>query len=149
MKIDPPGMQAVERQWAQDGGRIVDADEVDVLQLAVHVDVRVGDGQVVGGRQALLFRAVLGIGLHVLAEDVAGDGGDDLVGGDRAEAADRMAAHREAAAGPQIRVFGPLEGQRMIDADAEEIWPVVLIMLWNAAMMSPGRTSRLPRPAAP
>ena len=73
-------------------------------------DVRVGDGQVVGGRQALLLRAVLGIGLHVLAEDVAGDGGDDLVGRDRAEAADRVAAHREAARRPQVGVLRPLAG---------------------------------------
>ena len=77
-----------------------------MLELAVRVDVRVGDRQVIRRRQALLFRAVLGIGLHVLAEDVAGDGGDDLVGGHRAETADRMPAHREAAGRPQIGILG-------------------------------------------
>ena len=101
-----PFDESLERCRAEDGGRIVDADQVHLLQLAMNVDVRVGDGQVVGGRQALLLGAVLGIGLHVLAEDVAGDGGDDLVGGDGAEAADRMAAHREAAVGPQVGVLG-------------------------------------------
>ncbi len=121
-----------------------------MFQFAVHVDVRVGDGQIIGRRQALLLRAVLGIGLHVLAEDVAGDGGDDLVGRHRAEAADRMAAHREAAAWPQVGIFvADLQGQGMVDAEAEEVLAVVLIMLSKAAIRSPGRTSRLPRPAAP
>jgi len=41
-----------------------------------------------------------------------------------------------------------LQRQGVIDADAEEMLAVGLIMLLTAAMMSPGRTSRLPRPAA-
>ena len=121
-----------------------------MLELAVRVDVRVGDRQVVGGRQALLFGAVLGIGLHVLAEHLAGDGGDDLVRRHRAEAADRVPAHREAAVGPQIGVFSAiLQGQGVIDADAEEILRRRGSCCRTMAMMSPGRTSRLPRPAAP
>ena len=121
----PPGDQSLERSGAEDRRRVVDADQVDVLELAVGEDVGVGDRQVVGRRQALLLRAVLGIGLHVLAEDVAGDGGDDLVGGDRAEAADRVAAHREAARRPEVGVLGGLQRQGMVDADAEVVRAVV------------------------
>ena len=76
----PARHQALERQRAEDGRRVVDAQQLDVLQLRVHVDVRLGDGQVVGRRQALLLGAVLRVRLHVLAEHVAGDGRDDLVG---------------------------------------------------------------------
>ena len=142
------GQQALERRRAEDRGRIVDAQQIDVLQLAVHVDVRVGDRQVIGGRQALLLRAVLGIRLHVLAEDVAGDGGDDLVGRHRAEAADRVAAHREAAraaAGRGPRCTFSASGWSM---PTQKKSGPSSIMLWKAAMMSPGRTSRLPSPAA-
>src|SRR5208283_1657646 len=119
------GYQALERLSAEDGGRIVDADEIDMLQLAVDVDMRVGNGQVVGGRQALLLRAVLRIRLHVLAEDVAGNGGDDLVRRHGAEAADRVAAHREAAAGTEVRILGHFQRQGMVDADAEEVLAVL------------------------
>ena len=42
-----------------------------------------------------------------------------------------------------------LQRQRVVDADAEEVAGRRAIMLSKAAMMSPGRTSRLPRPAAP
>src|SRR5205807_1764779 len=107
------GYQAAERAGAQDGGRIVDTQQIDMLQLAVHIDVRVGNRQVVGRRQALLLGAVLRIRLHVLAEDVAGDGGDDLVRRHRAESADRVAAHREAALGTQVGVFRRLQRQRV------------------------------------
>src|SRR5262249_17028368 len=69
---------------------------------------------------------VFRVRLHVFAEDVAGDGGDDLVGRDRAEAADRVAAHREAAHGPQVWVLGLPQRQRVIDADAEEVLAVRL-----------------------
>ena len=65
----------------------------------------VGDGQVIGRGQALLLRAVFRIGLHVEVEQFADERGDDLVGRDRAEAADGMAAHREGALGTQIGVF--------------------------------------------
>src|SRR5439155_19093841 len=118
-------LQPFQRERVQHGRRVVDAQEVDVLQLAVHQDVRIADGEVVGGGQALLLGAVLGIGLHVLAEDVAGDGGDDLVGGDGAEATDRVAAHREAAGRPQVGIFGPLQGQGVVDAQAEEVLAIV------------------------
>src|SRR5207302_8514401 len=118
------GRQAFEGKRVHDSGRIVDAQEIVVFQLAVHVDVRVADGQVIGRRQALLFGAVLRIGLHVLAEDIAGDGGDDLVGGDAAEAADRVAAHRETALGPQVGVFRFFQSQGVIDAHAEEVLAV-------------------------
>ncbi len=146
MKIAPPAT----RPFSVSGLRIAVGSlmhsRLDRLQLAVHVDVRVGDGQVIGRRQALLLGAVLRIGLHVLAEDVAGDGGDDLVGRDRAEPADRVAAHREAALGPQVGVVGSrcsASGWSM--PTQKKSWPSI-IMLWNAAMMSPGRTSRLPSP---
>ena len=90
----------------------------------MHVDVRFGDREVVRRRQPLLLRAVLRVRLHVLAEDIAGDGGDDLVRRDRAEPADRVAAHREAAGRPEVGVLGALERERVIDADAEVILPV-------------------------
>ena len=150
----PAGTSPLSGAGAEDRRRVVDADQVDLLELAVHEDVRVGDRQVIGGRQALLLRAVLGIGLHVLAEDVAGDGGDDLVGGDRAEAADRVAAHREAARGPEVGVVGALQRQGMVDADAEVVLAVVHHVVERgddvgraARRGCPGRPSRRDRSA--
>ena len=55
----------------------------------------VGDGQEVRGRQALLLRAVARIRLDVEAEELADERGEELVRGDRAEAADRVAAHAD------------------------------------------------------
>src|SRR6185312_17540733 len=72
----------------------------------------------------LLLGAVLRIRLYVLAEDIPGNGGDHLVGGDAAETADGVAAHGEAALGPQVGVFAVFEGKRVIDAEAEVIRPV-------------------------
>ncbi len=80
----------------------------------------VGHGEVVGGGQALLLRTVLGIGLDLLAEDVAGNGGDDLVGGHRAKAAHRMAPHGESALGPHVWVHGHGQGQIVLDAHHKE-----------------------------
>ena len=96
--------------------RVVEHHQVDVLQLAVRVDVRVGDGQVIRRRQALLLRAVLRIGLHVLAEHLAGDRGDHLVGGHRTEAADRVARasrSRRAAAGRGLPSLSSASGWSM------------------------------------
>ena len=85
----------------------------------------VGDRQVIGRRQALLFGAILGIGLHVLAEHFAGDRGDDLVRRHRAEAADRVAAHRKRAGAAKIGIFGHFQRQGMLDADAEVVLAVL------------------------
>ncbi len=80
----------------------------------------VGHCQVVGGGQALLFRTILGVGLYLLAKDVADNGGNNLVGGYRAKAADRMAAHRETTLRPDIGVFLDRQRQRMADAGDKE-----------------------------
>ncbi len=50
---------------------------------------------------------------------------------------------------PQVGVFGHLQRQGVIDADAEVILARRRSCCRTTAMMSPGRTSRLPRPAAP
>src|SRR5262249_10549710 len=74
---------------------VIERNELDVLKLGVYADVLLGDGEVVSGRQSFLFRTILRVSLQVHAEDFAGDGGDDLIGSDGAETADRVAAHRE------------------------------------------------------
>ncbi|GBD37223.1 hypothetical protein HRbin36_02353 [bacterium HR36] len=85
------------------------------------VDVGVGNGEVISGRQAFLFRTVFRIGLHVLAEDVARDGSDNLIGGHGTEAPDRMPPHGEGSWRPQVGVFLTLQCQRVINPDTEEM----------------------------
>ena len=81
--------------------------------------------QIIRGRQPLLFRAVLGIGLHVFAEHVAADRGDHFVGRYRSEAADAVAAHRKRARLAQIGIFGHFQCQGMIDSHAEIVLPIL------------------------
>ena len=107
--------QAAERIALAERRHVVERHEVDVLELPVLADPLRGQGQVVGRRQALLLRAVARIGLDVQPEQVADERGDELVGRDRSEAADRVAAQAEGARGSQVERLA-LEGQRMADA---------------------------------
>ena len=65
--VDEPG----ERRALAEGGDVVERHEVDPVELAVLADRLVGDGQVVGRRQALLLRAVARVGLDVEVEQLA------------------------------------------------------------------------------
>jgi len=67
-------------QWvaAEESVGVVEHDQIDMLQFAMGVDVRVGDRQIVGRRQPFFLGAILGICLHVLAEDLAADGLEEL-----------------------------------------------------------------------
>src|SRR5207237_7613767 len=111
--------------------------------------------QVMRRGQRFLCRSVLGIRRHVVGEDIAGYGGDDLVRRHRAETPYRMAAHRKAARWPQVRVLGAPQCKRMIDAHAEEIGPVLLHVVngridiaWtHVATAKAGRSAVHPRNA--
>ena len=81
------GRDAVERIAEVEGVHVVERNELDVVQLAVCADVRVGDSEVIGRGQALLLGAVLWIRLHVEVEQLADESGDELVRRDAAEAA--------------------------------------------------------------
>src|SRR3990167_8565770 len=61
----------------------------------MYPDTLLSHRQVVCGRQSFLFRPVQGIGLHLKTEQVADNGGDDLIGGYRPVTAHGVAAHGE------------------------------------------------------
>ena len=84
-----------------------------------------GNRQIIRRRQAFLFRAVFRIRLHIFAEHVAADRGDDFVRGHRAEAADAVAAHRKCAGSRKSGSSVTFSAKRMIDAHAEVILAVV------------------------
>ena len=98
----------------------MERDEVDLPQLAVSADRLVGDGQRVARREALLLRPVARVRLDVLAEDLAHDGREQLVRGDRPETADRVAAERERPGGRDVD-RSRRHGERMADADDAEL----------------------------
>ena len=110
--VDQPGQRVAEGER----GDVVERHELDLLELRVEADRRVGDGQVVGRRQALLLRAVARVGLDELVEQLAGERRDELVGRDRSEPADRVAAQRPGAGRPQVG-RDALERERVADAE--------------------------------
>ena len=114
-----------ERIATEQRRRVVQHHQIDIFQLAVQINVPIGNRQIVRRRQPLLFRAVLGICLHVFAEHVAADRRDHLVRRHRAEAADAVSAHRKRAGLAEIGIFGHLQRQCMIDAHAEIVLPIV------------------------
>ena len=108
--------QAPERIALAERRHVVERHEVDVLELPVLADPLRGQGQVVGRRQALLLRAVARVRLDVQPEQVADERRDELVGRDRSEAADRMAAQAEGA-GRRRSSGVALEGERVPDPE--------------------------------
>ena len=85
--------------------------DVDVVILTVYAD-RLGRGrQVVSRGLTLLLRAVLGVRLDVIAEQVEEGHRQILARGDRAPAADGMEPRRDAACRHQVGVLAAVQGQ--------------------------------------
>ena len=110
--VDEPRQRVAEPE----GRDVVERHHVDPVQLGVGADRPVGDGQVVGRRQAFLLGAVARVGLDALVEQLAGERRDELVRRHAAEAADRVAAQAPGALRAQVDV-GPLEGERVADPE--------------------------------
>ena len=98
---------------------VVEWNELDMLELGVNANVVLRDGQIIRGRQSLLFRTVFRIRLHVHAEYFAGDGRDDLVRRDRTVTANGVAAHRERAGRANVRIVRHGKGRFVFDSDRE------------------------------
>ena len=96
-----------------------------MLQFTVRVNVRVGDRKIIRGGQAFVLRAVFGIGLHVFAKDLSGNGGDHLVGCYGAKPADRVASHRKGPSRTQVGIVEDGECQWVLDADAKVVLPLL------------------------
>ena len=130
--------QAVEGIGVGEGFRVAAEDDVDVVELAVHLDALGGDGEVVIGGRALFLGAVFRVGHHVdlfhefaggvvggirfgneLAE-VADDGAEVFARGDHAPAADGVEADGNGFVGEEGgRVFAD-DGVGVVGAEDEE-----------------------------
>ena len=111
--------QAGQRIFQVECVHVVQWDELDILELGVNANVILGDRQVISGGQALLFRSVLGVRLNIHAKDFAGDGSNDLVGGNRSVTAHRVAAHRKRSGRSDIGIVGHRKGSLVFDSDRE------------------------------
>ena len=84
---------------------------VDIEVIAVDADGLGRGGQVIGGRLTLLLRPVLGVRLDVIAQQIEQRHRQVLARGDRAPAADRMHADRDAVLRHQVGVFGAVDSE--------------------------------------
>src|SRR6185436_18589758 len=84
-------------------------------------NVILGNGEVVGGGKAFLFRSVLGIRLNVHSKYFSGNRRDDLVRGHRSVAAYRMTAHREGTGGTNIGIKQYRKCGLMLDTQSEVV----------------------------
>ncbi len=121
--------------------------------------VRIGssrDGQVVGRGQALLLRAVAGVGLDVLVEDLADERGDELVRRHRSETADRVAPERVRPGRPDVdrtlrecasgwRIPSDGVGERAVAAVGEPVEHARQVVRTDIARSKPGRHRQHPR----
>ena len=108
--------QTVQRVAEGEGRDVVQRHEVDPVELPVRSDRHVRNRQVVAGRQALLLRTVARVRLDVLAEQLAHEGGQQLVRGDRTRGRrwNGRAPRRRPPAG---RRSGLRDRQRVADAE--------------------------------
>ena len=145
----PPSTKPGQRIAQAEGRHVVERHEIDPVELACVADRLVGDREVVGRRQPLLLGAVARIRLDVLVEQLADDRGDELVGRDRAEAADRMTAQPVRAGRAQVDRVGrraPGDGGCRAPRSRAARSPCRASQSKTAAR-SPAPTSRDPRPA--
>ena len=103
--------QAVNRVGVTKHIRIRAHDHINVVILAVDTDALRRGGKVIGGRLALLLRAVLGIGLDIKAKQLVEGHRQVLAGGDGAPAANRVHAHSDRFFRHQVRVFRTAQRQ--------------------------------------
>ena len=131
-------LQAFQRIGVREGLGIAAEHHVDMIELAVHLDLRRGDREVVVGGCALLFRPVLRVGHDVQLFDeetigvvrrillrnegaeIADDRAQILARRDHAPTADRVKPHRDGPLGQKRRGVLADDGVGMVDTEHKE-----------------------------